>query len=126
MRRPRRNWPEIDAGYAAKLTASVDELRSRTPPEKVTHAALERSFGGHDWLRRRRKNLPVTMDVLRKAIESTAEFQVRRLRWAIGEFAAKGPLPPAWKVLRAASLPASLLPMVVAMMEESAPRQQGR
>jgi hypothetical protein len=108
----------LDAEISAKLVRVADELRDRLPPVRLTHAALERPFGRRDWISQRSRNLPRTLGLLKSLVESTRDFQVRRIHWAIGELMRFGPRPQVWQVARKANVTRKDFPLIAALLED--------
>ena len=103
-RRPRCDWPEIDRVWVTKLSTWVNTVRAEIPPVRITTAELERRVGRRGWLLKRRHHLPQTMAFLARAVETTKDFQLRRIHWAIGELDRCGAQVKAWQVMRMAGL----------------------
>lgn len=72
--RTRRDWPEIDRAWAAKLSTWVGTVRAETPPVRITVAELERRANRRGWLLKRRHRLPKTMAFLDQAVETNPNF----------------------------------------------------
>lgn len=113
----RRDWPEIDRVWAAKLSAWVDIVRAETPPMRITVAELERRANRRGWLLKRRHRLPQTMAFLERAVETTTYFQLRRIHWFIAELERCGAPVKAWQVMRKAGLRSSSLGRINAILD---------
>lgn len=115
--RPRCDWPEIDRVWAAKLSAWVGIVRAETPPTRITVAELERRVNQRGWLLKRRHRLPETMAFLNQAVETTEDFQIRRIYWTIVELERCGAPVKAWEVMRKAGLRSNSLRQINAILD---------
>lgn len=102
--RPNRPWPAIDAHLAREVVAAAGKLRLREPPARITLAAIERELGRPHWIEKRAEHLPRAMSVLRRVIESTEQFQLRRVRWAVICLRSRYLPVKAWRIRRVAGL----------------------
>jgi hypothetical protein len=105
------DWRAIDLRYELFILRRAEELRRRSPPVKVTVAAIERGAGKRCWLTKRRAKLPLACRAMAEIAETTEAFQLRRLRWHIQNCLANGEFNP-WVILRRAGLPHSHAPIV--------------
>jgi len=117
QRRPRYDWVEIDRGWVAKLNAWVIVVLEEIPPVRITIAELERRIGKRDWLLKRRQRLPSTMEFLGQVVETTEDFQLRRVHWVIAELERRGDQVRAWQVMRAAGLRSDKMGAIKAIIE---------
>ena len=115
--RTRRDWPEIDRVWAAKLSVWADIVRAETPPVRITVAELERRVNLRGWLLKRRHHLPLTMTFLERTVEITKDFQIRRIHWAIAELEQSGAQVKAWQIMRKAGLRSSSLGRINAILD---------
>jgi len=101
-----RDWNRTDIQYAARIRARAHELRTMTPPVRVTAAAIERGANGRDWLCKRRAKLPLSAKAMREVTEDIETFRSRRLRWHAARCVEGGIYDP-WTILKRAGLPHS-------------------
>jgi hypothetical protein len=113
----RCDWPEIDRAWVAKLSAWVGIVRAETPPVRITAAELERRANRRGWLLKRRNRLPQTMAFLEGVVETTKDFQLRRIHWAIAELERCGAQVKAWQVMRKAGLRSGSLGRINAILD---------
>ena len=73
---------------------------------------LERLLDCVGWTEKRVQLLPKLSHYLAQVIESTADFQIRRLYWAAKEMQQQGDQIKAWQIRRLAHLPSNVLPEV--------------
>lgn len=116
-RRPRCDWPEIDAAVFTKFTALVGTIHAETPPVKISVAELERRINLRGWVLKRRHRLPLTMALLERVVETTETFQLRRIHWAITELERCGAQVKAWRVMRMAGLRSTGLGLINAILD---------
>lgn len=116
-RRPRCDWPEIDAAFFTKFTALVGTIHAETPPVKISVAELERRLNLRGWILKRRHRLPLTMGLLERVVETTDAFQLRRIHWAITELERCGAQVKAWQVMRMAGLRSSSLGLISGILD---------
>jgi len=62
--------------------------------------------------------LPLTVQALAASIESTEDFQCRRLQWAALQTKDYHPAAPAWLLLRVAGLKTSITGKLLQVLEE--------
>lgn len=108
-------WDVIDRDYSIKMRRRAQILRRRSPPVRVSLAAVERPLGGRDWLAKRRDRMPISVRAARDIIESVSAFRHRRMRWHLDRCACEGVTDP-WTVVRRAGLPGSFIDTVKAAL----------
>jgi hypothetical protein len=116
-RRSHCDWPEIDRAWVTKISVWVNTVRAETPPVRITTAELERRIDRRGWLLKRRHRLPQTMDFLAQAVETTADFQLRRIHWAIAELERCSAQVKAWQVMRKAGLRSTSMGRINAILD---------
>ncbi|MBP2120455.1 hypothetical protein J2Z45_004064 [Cohnella lubricantis] len=101
----RVNWEKRDLELswlveeACKAMLS-DETRK---PTRITLSAVGKKVGKLSLLEKRKKKIPITMQVLSRYLESVKDFQIRRVRWAADQMAGEWPLRK-WKLVKKAGL----------------------
>lgn len=103
----RRDWDEVDRACIAKLRSLSAIVLNESPPVRITFAELDRRMGKRDWLLTHKHLLQQTKAFLDRTLESTENFQLRRIRWAIRELEMDGGPVKAWQVLRKTGLRSS-------------------
>lgn len=106
-RKRRIDWPNIDDVISVRVSEIAHDLRNRESPVRVTRCSIERQLGIVGWLEKRAGKLPKTHIALNTLVEPVAEFQCRRIRWAVEELVRKGIPVVSWRVRRLAGLPDS-------------------
>lgn len=72
-------------------------------PIRICVRTIGKRIGRLAWLEKSKQKLPITMSVLSKYIESNAQFQIRRVRWAARTMKDEWPLKR-WKIEKMAGL----------------------
>ena len=113
----RIDWRKIDNDWLIKLRTVISVVIQVIPPVRVTVAELERRVSGRGWLLKRRHHLPQTIALLEQSIETTDDFQLRRIQWAIAELEVCGAQVKAWRVMRKAGLPSNCLKRINSVLD---------
>ncbi|KPZ15864.1 Uncharacterized protein ALO41_02377 [Pseudomonas amygdali pv. ulmi] len=86
IRKPRVGWKARDIILSEDLVNAHRKIMSlQGKPVKLTKSALVRSIHHHFDFMRRPVNFPVSMKVIKGLIETEHDYQVRKIRWAIGQ-----------------------------------------
>ena len=117
-------WAKIDRSWLSRLKALARQIRNQTPPIRITLAELERRADKRGWTLKRAHRLPQTMAYLNQIIETTADFQLRRIHWVIEQLERQNVPVVAWRVMRMAGLkPASYSLVMTALENLTSPMQ---
>lgn len=81
---PHVDWQSIDVAMVETLKREAARLRAEDPPKRISRSSLERAIGQRGRLGRLHR-LPLTASALTQLLESTEEFQCRRVVWAAEE-----------------------------------------
>ncbi|WP_366910432.1 TnsD family Tn7-like transposition protein [Methylotenera sp.] len=100
----RKDWKCIDREWVIKLKKLEHAIRKKAPPVRVTLAELERRADKKGWILKRTHKLPHTMTYLGRIVETTEDFQSRRIDWAITQLDESNFPVVAWRVMRMAGL----------------------
>lgn len=114
----RHDWDAIDQEMLAKLIILVATIRQESPPTRITAAEIERRLERRGWLLKRRHHLPKTMIFLDQSVESTENFQLRRIHWVINDLEEGGCIK-AWEVMRKAGLRSDSLKKINDILDTS-------
>lgn len=109
------DWEAIDRDYSIRIRRRAHILRHRSPPVRVSLAAVERALGGRDWLAKRRDRMPISVRAAEDVSEAVEAFRHRRMRWHLYRCAREGVDDP-WVVVRRAGLPGSFIDTVKAAL----------
>jgi hypothetical protein len=82
---PRLDWVGKDRAMAAKIGPAADAVLAKRPLVRVSLRAIETQIDRPSCIYMRRQKLPRTMAALAGRLESSDEFQRRRIEWAIQE-----------------------------------------
>ena len=109
---PRTDWAAVDEALLTDFQQAVRMVLQETPPVRVTRKMLERLLDCVGWTEKRVQFLPKLSHYLAQVIESTADFQIRRLYWVVKKMQQQGEPIKAWRIRRLAHLPSNVLPEV--------------
>lgn len=98
------DWAAIDAKYKFKITESTTLIKQAMPPIRVTLAEIERRTCQRGWLAKRLHKLPKSKGTLKRVIETTENFQMRRIGWAKNQLEQSGASIDGWRIARLAGL----------------------
>jgi hypothetical protein len=86
---PRQDWSALDQTFCRQVGEALDAIRAALQPEQVTLGAIERHMLVTG-MRRRLLHLPLTAATIAAALETTADFHLRRLSWAKDDLLRQG------------------------------------
>jgi hypothetical protein len=98
------NWAAVDSEYKTKISESLVLIRKSTPPIRVTLAEIERCTCKRGWLGKRLSKLPKSKRMLKRVVETTESFQMRRIVWAKNQLEQSGLSVDGWRIARLAGL----------------------
>ncbi|WP_239060516.1 TnsD family Tn7-like transposition protein, partial [Acidithiobacillus ferrooxidans] len=75
----RVDWNQRDQHFANEVRRSAQVILSEARPKQVTVTAIGTHIGCRTLIQRHLDKMPVTADELRQWVESTEQFQMRRL-----------------------------------------------
>lgn len=97
----RVNWVQRDLELSHAAEKAIIQLQEQTgKPKRITLSAVGRLIGHKGLLEKHLDKLTITKSVLVKHVESHAQYQIRRIDWAISELIESSEPPLRWKVLR--------------------------
>lgn len=109
----RVNWEERDQQVLLKVKTITNQILSSTDkPKRITVSYIGKQLGLLSLFEKKLDRLPLTKSYLQKVIETTEEYQVRRVKWAVNELCRKGERVITWKVKRLAGLKKNISPTV--------------
>lgn len=114
------DWKQRDEVFLNEVVRAVIKIKASVKPQKITIAAVARTVAGNVpiVLEKNLSKLPKTNVFLKKHLESTEQFQIRRLVWAYEELRAMEYIVQGWKLLKTAGLKNPLLKKVEEKFEE--------
>ncbi|MBD7965949.1 TnsD family Tn7-like transposition protein [Fictibacillus norfolkensis] len=99
------NWKKRDADMVARVESIVSNiLKEKKPLIKVTKNEIGRRLGILSSLYKNCYNLPMTLKVVNQSLETTEQFQERRIRNVVREMRKTNPSIKEWQVIRATGL----------------------
>lgn len=100
----RVDWGKRDKEFAKAVKMHSKLIFEQEKPVKVSKALLGRKMQNLAILEMHMNKLPLTSVALSESIETTEQFQCRRLRWAAQELRSQHQSIPAWLLLRKAGI----------------------
>ncbi|MDD4926689.1 MAG: TnsD family Tn7-like transposition protein [Methylotenera sp.] len=104
VRAARTDWAAIDSEYKSKISESAALIKQIMPPMRVTLAEIERWACQRGWLGKRLRKLPKSKRMLKRVVETTENFQMRRIVWAKNQLEQSGLSVDGWRIARIAGL----------------------
>ncbi|KHF31839.1 TnsD family Tn7-like transposition protein [Paenibacillus sp. FSL M7-1455] len=101
----RVDWEKRDLELSWIVEEACRRILSdcKNKPVRITIAAIGKRVGKLSLLEKQKQKLPVTTKVLSDYLESTSQFQIRRVRWTAEQMAGEWPLKR-WKLVKKAGL----------------------
>ncbi len=84
------DWDAIDRVLRDAVLLIADCIRSEQPPVRISRVEVERRLPVGGRIGKRLQHLPKTAEVLSRYVETTQDFQSRRVRWHIDQFVRLG------------------------------------
>lgn len=108
------DWPERDKAVLDEVKKSYKFLVDEKKPKRITISELSRCMTGSlgDFLHNCLNKLPQTKEYLELVLESTEQFQIRRLEWAAERLEKETINIQGWQLLKLAGLNKPLKPQV--------------
>lgn len=101
----RINWEERDNEILLRVTEVVEAIiNSKGKPEQITISLIGSKLGIRSMIQKHLNKLPRTKKCLEEKIESTKDFQIRRIEWAIKELKFQGKELKPWLIFRTAGI----------------------
>lgn len=90
-------WNRRDQEYIKKVKKVVEEMKIGT--ERITINAVESRLGIKGWLTNGLKNLTMINEFLKDEVETTEEYHIRKIKWAIRELEIDNKGITKWKLI---------------------------
>jgi len=101
----RINWQERDNEILLRVTEVVEEImNSEEKPERITISLIGSKLGIRYLIEKHLSKLPRTKKCLEENIESTKDFLIRRIEWAIKELKLQGKELKPWVIFKVAGI----------------------
>lgn len=119
--RMRIDWVARDQWLHAALKRAISNtLANGGRPVRITAAQLGRTTGKVSWIEDCLSKLPRSAALLKDAVESTAQFQLRRITWALHKLKQEGRACFPSTVARLAGIRSARDPMLLAALRKEA------
>jgi hypothetical protein len=100
----RVDWVKRDLEVLDRVKLAVDMMLKVEKPQRLTICGIGKAIGLLALLEQHLDLMPMTGDYLGTVVESIADFQIRRIRWAINELDLRKESVVSWRVMRLAGL----------------------
>jgi Tn7-like transposition protein D/TniQ len=101
----RVDWKKRDARIAARVESIVSNiLKEKNPPIKITKNEIGRRLGKLSSFIKNLDNLPMTLKVVNQSLETTEQYQIRRIKCVAEKMRRTSASIKEWQVIRAAGL----------------------
>lgn len=111
-KKARVNWEKRDLELSWQIEDMCKELfASNNKPVRIRVSVVGKRIGKLSMLEKHKDKLPITIGILNNYLESTAQFQCRRVRWAAEQMWGEWPLKK-WKLVKKAGLRPGYLEVV--------------
>ena len=97
---PSVDWPALDLEMVVRLRHAATSILAMRPPRRVTFSFLEKRVARVGWLAKRSRKLPRSHAYASSVVESTTDFQRRRVRAVLADHEGAEP----WVVMRLSGL----------------------
>lgn len=105
---PTKDWVARDRYFRSEVGRAVSEMKmQKSKPQRITVAAISRHIGRTEYnvlLEKCLNKLPLTKRYILQELESTEEYQLRRLECAASVMKEQGIKIQGWRLLKAAGL----------------------
>ncbi|MGF9713735.1 TnsD family Tn7-like transposition protein [Paenibacillus naphthalenovorans] len=101
----RVDWDDRDKRLVPLILRASQEIKSIVdPPIRVTVSEIGRRIGKRSWLEKKIVLLPLSRNLLSEEIETSEQFQIRRIKIAAEKIYREEPEVLGWRVIREAGL----------------------
>ena len=114
----RVDWAKRDLEVLDRVKLAVDAMLKVEKPQRLTISGIGKAIGLLALLEQHLDLMPMTGDYLATVMESIEDFQIRRIRWAMGELDRRREPVVSWRVMRLAGLGGNISDRVKRVLEE--------
>lgn len=101
----RVDWHLRDNEVLEKAKKAVKEISvSHSKPERITIGRIGKMIGMSSLLEKHMDKMPKTQEYLKKAVESSEQYAIRRISWCAGELRKNSEEIMEWKLIRMAGI----------------------
>jgi hypothetical protein len=100
----RVDWVKRDLEVLDRVKLAIDAMLKVEKPQRLTISGIGKAIGLLALLEQHLDLMPITGDYLATVMESIEDFQIRRIRWAMGELDRRREPLVSWRVMRLAGL----------------------
>jgi Tn7-like transposition protein D/TniQ len=114
----RVDWVKRDLEVLDRVKLAVDVMLKAGKPQRLTISGIGKAIGLLALLEQHLDLMPMTGDYLGNVMESIEDFQIRRIRWAMGELDRRREPMVSWRVMRLAGLGGNINERVREILEK--------
>jgi len=118
---PRIDWGKRDELLYREVKSAMQKLQALDEPLRITVSSIARAITtsrlSNKILKKSLDKLPATKELIQRSIETTEEYQIRRLLWAAEKIEGTG-MATGWRILKLAGLNFPLRPPVQEKFKE--------
>jgi Tn7-like transposition protein D len=114
----RVDWIKRDLEVLDRVKLAVDAMLKVEKPQRLTIGGIGKAIGLLALLEQHLDLMPMTGDYLGTVMESIEDFQIRRIRWAMGELDRRREPLVSWRVMRLAGLGGNISNRVQRVLEK--------
>jgi Tn7-like transposition protein D/TniQ len=114
----RVDWVNRDLEVLDRVKLAVAAMLKAEKPQRLTISGIGKAIGLLALLEQHLDLMPMTGDYLATVMESIEDFQIRRIRWAMGELDRRREPLVSWRVMRLAGLGGNISDRVQRALEE--------
>lgn len=100
----RVDWKARDQENFQLTIKAIQEIKRFDPPVRITIAQVGRHINQRVFLEKHLEKLQSTKEVLMKSLETTDQFQIRRLEWASVKIQQQAMTLKGWRLLKVAGI----------------------
>jgi Tn7-like transposition protein D len=113
----RVDWVKRDLEVLDRVKLAVGTMIEAEKPQRLTISGIGKAIGLLALLEQHLDLMPMTGDYLATVMESIEDFQIRRIRWAMGELDRRQEPLVSWRVMRLAGLGGNINERVRVILE---------
>lgn len=114
----RINWKERDAELVLLVAGAVSNMLNADVPVRISSAAVGRQINRRNLIDKHLNKLPRTKDLLKSHIETTEQFQIRRLEWAFEKIMEEEDRVLGWRLLKRVGIPDQISEIVLTKLKD--------
>ncbi|MGM0881387.1 MAG: TnsD family Tn7-like transposition protein [Bacillota bacterium] len=114
----RVNWEQRDSELAKLVADAINHLLDENKPTRISYSAVGRHINRRNLIDKHLEKLPRTKALIEQHIETTEQYQIRRLEWAFRQMLMEEGSIMGWKLLKKARIPDKVSEAVLRKLRE--------